>query len=90
MPRRRFNAILRVMNIWKVISKFLLPIALATIDSIAIPIKAVKKYQVGTGRYEQSLGEHGVLVSFYCNVFISSSVTQVEYSRARSYPGGCT
>lgn len=54
------------------------------LDSIAIPIKAVKKDQVGTGRYEQSLGEHGVLVSFYCNVFISSSVTQVEYSRARS------
>lgn len=64
------------------ISKFLLPIALEIIDSIAIPIKAVKKDQVG--RYEQSLGEHGVLVSFYCNVFISSSVTQVEYSRARS------
>lgn len=30
MPRRRFNAKLRVMNIWNVISKFLLPIALAT------------------------------------------------------------
>lgn len=29
-------------------SKFLLPIALATIDNIAIPIKAVKKDQVGT------------------------------------------
>lgn len=85
MPRRRFNAILRVMNIWNVISKFLLPIAQAIIDSIAIPIKAVKKDQIG--RYEQSLGEHGVLVSFYCNVFISSSVTQVEYSRARSQVG---